>query len=64
MDYAENPRSMHVWNTVKDPATGKTYYTDATLPVNGKLLLEDPFIYLTRYTPAGIGDGYVGQVGE
>lgn len=28
------------------------------------LLLEDPFIYLSRYTPAGVGSGYVGNVGK
>ena len=64
MDYAEDPSNMHVWNTVKDPETGKTYYADATFPINSKLLLEDPFIYLSRYTPAGVGSGYVGRVGE
>lgn len=32
--------------------------------MGSRLLLEDPFIYLSRYTPAGVGSGYVGNVGK
>lgn len=64
MNGQQNPNNIHVWNTIKDPEMGKTYYADTTAPANSENLINDPFAYLSVYTPAGIKSEYVKKIGD